>query len=139
VVAERASRLPGWNCLVIEKQHHHPGNGFDRMHPSGVPIQLYCARSNQTGIADYLLRCRMDEHGITSSNEVLRANRFLFPEPDALTRSYKPFCPAVSKGFSDFNLWHITKNLSGVRTDPLSNDHDRLIRVLQLLYSIVGH
>jgi choline dehydrogenase-like flavoprotein len=32
VAAERASRLLGWRCLVIEKRNHYSGNCFDMMH-----------------------------------------------------------------------------------------------------------
>jgi UDP-galactopyranose mutase len=57
VVAERAAKLLGWKCLIIDKRPHVAGNCFDTPHSSGVLIHRYGPhyfRTNSKPLLDYL-------------------------------------------------------------------------------------
>jgi len=57
VIAERAARVLGWRCLVIDRRAHIAGACYDRTHESGVLVHQYGPhyfRTNDSALLDYL-------------------------------------------------------------------------------------
>jgi UDP-galactopyranose mutase len=106
VVAERAARLLGWKCLVIDKRNHHSGNCFDTTHPSGLYIHRYGPhyfRTNKKEIVDYLSEFTEWVPG----NYLVKCsvNGELFPFPinlNTLRKFFKQdFTPESARAFLD--------------------------------------
>ena len=56
-IAERASRVLGWNVLIVDRRLHVAGNCFDTHHHTGVLIHRYGPhyfRTNDLSLVDYL-------------------------------------------------------------------------------------
>jgi UDP-galactopyranose mutase len=59
VIAERAARVMGWRCLIVERRDHVGGACHDRLHLSGIRVHPYGRhffRTSDPDLLEYLSR-----------------------------------------------------------------------------------
>ena len=92
VIAERASKLKKWKCLIIDKRNHIAGNCYDEINSKGVLIHKYgphYMRFKKKKIYNYVSKFTK----WISGNYIVKSNinDQLFPIPINLTTLEKFF------------------------------------------------